>query len=497
MTEALDHAQERLDFFDTVAAMEVAGRVMEDARAGRHSEAALARALTIMAGVHRARDEYPESMRVVLEALEIWQRIGDLAGEAIARCIDARVLVAVGQSDEAVAEADRALVAADRSGDRTARIKALTTLGAVCVSIQQHDVGIEHCLRGLQLARGFADELAVGMLLDTMACGHLGRVEPARARHDYAMADAELTLAAELSTEAMMIARRHGHRRYEAVAVANLAEGVALGGRPDEALRLLEGFRLDPQQDAAAVMTHYLDSRGWVYLELGRHDEAIAMFAEALALAEGETAAMTYHDHLAQAYEKAGDLRRALDHFKAFRALFERIASDAAKRSASVAAVRWETAQLLRESRHDSLTGLPNRRALDEILAVEAVDRAVLLVDVDNFKRVNDTYSHLTGDEVLRRLGMILGITCRAGDTAARFGGEEFAVVLDQMGSDGAGDAAERLRVAVESYDWSAVTDGLTVTVSIGVAHGVPELLAVADRNLYRAKNSGRNRVCA
>jgi two-component system cell cycle response regulator len=334
-----------------------------------------------------------------------------------------------------------------------------------------------------------------------MACGHLGRADSARAVKDEQIEQAELRRAAELSTGALEIARRNGHRRYEAVAIANLSETVASSGRPEEALRLLDDFQLNPAEDPVSVVTHHLDSRGSIYLELGRQDDAIAAFAEAVALAEGENAAMTYHDHLAQAYEQAGDLRKALDHFKEFRILFERVTSNAAQRSASVAAVRWETAQLRRESRHDPLTALPNRRALDEILAAGTAGRAVLLVDVDHFKRVNDTLSHMVGDEVLRRLGMILRIACRASDTAARFGGEEFAVVLDQMDAAGAWEAAERLRCAVETYDWGTVSAGLSITISVGVAHAaeaadVPGLLALADRNLYRAKNAGRNQVC-
>ncbi|MEV6631743.1 GGDEF domain-containing protein [Actinoplanes sp. NPDC051470] len=502
MSDALDYAQERLDWFDTTAALAVAERIVAEARTGRHPEAVLARALTVVAGARRGQDEYPESMKAALEALEIWQRIGDLAGEAFVRCVAARVLVAVGQGDEAIAEADRALVTADQAGDRAARIRARTTLGAVCVGIQQFELSVEHCLRGLDLARGFSDDIAVGALLDTMACGHIGLAEHARAAKDEGTAQAELRRAGELSSEAMRMARKNGHRRHEAVAVANLAEGVALAGRPEEALELLEGFFLDPGQDARAVVTHHLDSRGWIYLTLGRYDEAIALFAEAVALAEGDTAAMISHDHLAQAYEKAGDLRKALDHFREWRALFERIASDAAQRNANVAAVRFETAQLRRESRHDSLTGLANRRSLDEVLAAWTTERAVLLVDVDRFKQVNDTFSHMMGDEVLRRLGMLLGIACRASDTPARFGGEEFAVVLEQMDREAARDTAERLRSAVETYDWGTVADGLAITISVGVAHAgdvpdVPALLTLADRNLYCAKHGGRNRVCA
>jgi diguanylate cyclase (GGDEF)-like protein len=113
---------------------------------------------------------------------------------------------------------------------------------------------------------------------------------------------------------------------------------------------------------------------------------------------------------------------------------------------------------------------------------------------------VNDTFSHLVGDEVLRLLGRILRATCRAEDTPVRYGGEEFAILLHHVDEPAARAAAERVRVAVERHDWNAVAEGLAVTVSIGVAHGteaasVAEVLGLADRRLYTAKRSGRNRV--
>ncbi|MDX6337548.1 MAG: hypothetical protein QOG05_4888 [Streptosporangiaceae bacterium] len=132
---------------------------------------------------------------------------------------------------------------------------------------------------------------------------------------------------------------------------------------------------------------------------------------------------------------------------------------------------------------------------------------AILLVDIDHFKRVNDTYGHLAGDELLAATASTLGQHVRACDVLGRFGGEEFVAMLPGAGQQEACRIAERLRgrvreIAVPARGATAPHDTVTVTVSIGVAalgldgEDLFELLAAADAALYRAKKSGRDRVC-
>jgi diguanylate cyclase (GGDEF)-like protein len=146
------------------------------------------------------------------------------------------------------------------------------------------------------------------------------------------------------------------------------------------------------------------------------------------------------------------------------------------------------------------LTGLPNRRQLDQLLATDLRSYSIVMVDVDHFKRVNDSYSHLVGDAVLRDLAKLLRSICRDGDTALRYGGEEFALLMLGTSAEGVLAAAERARAGVQFYDWGVLCLGLTVTASFGVALGSEvatstELLALADRRLLRAKENGRNQV--
>ena len=161
------------------------------------------------------------------------------------------------------------------------------------------------------------------------------------------------------------------------------------------------------------------------------------------------------------------------------------------------------------QSIRDPLTGLFNRRYMEESLEREisratrsATPVAVLILDLDHFKKINDAYGHSAGDHALRELGAILRFRSRTEDVAARYGGEEFMLMLPGMGKIDAVQRAEELRVAISEIQ--LLDDGIDlpkVTVSIGVAvfpdHGcsADDLLRSADKALYRAKNAGRDRV--
>ena len=153
----------------------------------------------------------------------------------------------------------------------------------------------------------------------------------------------------------------------------------------------------------------------------------------------------------------------------------------------------------------DELTGSFNRRSimrvLDEEIARSASNRSpcsVALIDLDHFKRVNDTYGHPIGDEVLRTFAITMFANIRSADRFGRYGGEEFLLVLPEMSSDRAVRALDRLRAIVAGLDWSAFSPGMKVTLSAGVAtlrpgESTETFLARADAALYAAKAEGRN----
>ncbi|MDQ1734449.1 MAG: two-component system, cell cycle response regulator [Pseudonocardiales bacterium] len=170
--------------------------------------------------------------------------------------------------------------------------------------------------------------------------------------------------------------------------------------------------------------------------------------------------------------------------------------------------LRDRNAALDRISRTDALTGLYNRRHLNEVLALRYADArrhgdpfSVLLLDIDRFKRVNDTYGHPTGDLVLCEFARRLKHELRAGDIAGRWGGEEFLVILPRTGASGVLEVAERIRAATAATPIIAGEAHLTVTVSGGCCSGPgdsPEdLLRCVDTRLYQAKAGGRNLIVA
>jgi diguanylate cyclase (GGDEF)-like protein len=155
----------------------------------------------------------------------------------------------------------------------------------------------------------------------------------------------------------------------------------------------------------------------------------------------------------------------------------------------------------------DELTGSLNRRCIMRMLDEEAsrfrrtkAPCSIALIDLDWFKRINDTYGHPTGDEVLRTFAITVFANIRNFDRFGRFGGEEFLLVLPDTPRPAAAGILERLRVIIADLDWSAFSPGMRVTVSAGIAtlkgDDTPEtVLARADSALYQAKAQGRNRI--
>ena len=158
----------------------------------------------------------------------------------------------------------------------------------------------------------------------------------------------------------------------------------------------------------------------------------------------------------------------------------------------------------------DVLTGLHNRRRMRDALNAEVARHqrnkrsfSIMMVDVDHFKKYNDTYGHPEGDVLLKKVGEILKSSLRTNDFAARYGGEEFLILLPDQDQKGAVEVAERIRQRIAEETKDEVNNRKPVTASLGVAtfpesgRTADSLLANADAALYRAKNNGRNRVLA
>jgi diguanylate cyclase (GGDEF)-like protein len=168
-----------------------------------------------------------------------------------------------------------------------------------------------------------------------------------------------------------------------------------------------------------------------------------------------------------------------------------------------------QTLALALQARQDGLTGLANRRAFDEVLSKEfkrsqRLKQSLVLafIDIDHFKKINDTWSHNAGDLALVAIADKIRQHSRSVDCAARWGGEEFALLMPSTSLEQAQLVCERLRQEVMALDWQDIADSISITVSIGLAISdeltdAKQLLFLADQALYQAKQQGRNRVCA
>ena len=488
----------------------------------------LARAATLLSRVLLIRDEADQSIAMATRAVELCRAVDDRASQAKAHAYAARVLLSVGDTDAALESCMAALEASEACSDPEATIAATRELTNVYGQLRQWDKALEFGERQCETARLLGNLASESAAIDTVSCIYGAMREEAVESGDLVAGNRHAAEAERRSRIAMQLARQAGSYLGEATCLANLAESLSDIGRHQDALGVLDDWQDDPLRTTPTVASHHAHTRGIVLMRMSRDLEAIELLSRCLAQAPTRLLEITACRALAEMHEKTGNLRAALDHQKRLSVLISKQSSETSRRAASVAAVRLETAQahaqakryeaqsthllvtneqlsrrsadLQRQAIEDPLTGLANRRRFDELLDMEGQVLSIVMVDVDHFKRVNDDYSHLVGDAVLRDLGRLLRESCREGDVALRIGGEEFAVLLSGVSAEGAVAAAERIRSGVLAHAWSALAPELTVTASFGVAMVTEaatktELLALADRRLYEAKVGGRNRV--
>jgi diguanylate cyclase (GGDEF)-like protein len=314
----------------------------------------------------------------------------------------------------------------------------------------------------------------------------------------------------------------------ENTASARQFRGMAyrrLGRLPEALVELETGRRFFEQEKNVRFLEKNAEETALVYAQLGDWRKAYDASARRETLTQMLAAArndeLSSRLRVAFDTEKKDQENRALARENGLRAVALREAERSHKLqiivsaliallAATMAILFWRQVVNTRRVRAmamtDELTRLPNRRhilAAAEI-AFEAAKRdgraaAVIVLDIDRFKRINDTLGHAAGDAVLRSVARTCRVELRATDQIGRIGGEEFLVVLYSASEDQAREIAERLRAAVERLDLSAIAPDLHVTISLGVRvandYDASAAIAAADSMLYRAKENGRNRV--
>ncbi len=462
---------------------------------------------------------------------------GDRNAEGRARAALSWLLSQVGDPD-AVDEAERGVAAADAGGDPASRCVAGMAAGIVYATLRQSGPALRHLGNAARLAALANDPVLGGRVALNRG---VVRARTAEERPDLGDEAGRLGLdeAASITREAFAVAMAAGDGWAARIALCNLAEFLAKAGRATDGCALLDRHDDLGGETGAPDRAHLDHARALCRIAEARFDEAEAALRRCLGHCDQgnwtELRVLATAD-LSTALAGQGRFEEAYETHRRFHSLYQAESADGAQRRARAIAIEHEmealtrdlattrrraealartnatlaarTDLLLRHSLEDSLTGLPNRRRLDQDLAVLSdADEpqggyAIAMIDIDHFKRVNDTLSHETGDRVLRTVARLLRDELRAPDVVARYGGEEFTAVIRSVDPVHATLIGERLRLAVRDHAWDALVPGLRVTVSIGIALDEEDadarsVLALADARLRLAKEAGRDRVVA
>jgi len=445
------------------------------------------------------KGDFPQAIRRLRDACERSARTHDRQGEAAARNAIGVVYTKMGDPAAALTEYRLSLELRRAIGDTSGQAMTL------------HNIGIEHrALGDLEAARSFYEQ---ALAIDRENGDRIGegRTLLSLGTVRYLMNDAEG--AATLFRGALLLAAETGDLTNEAQALLNLGETEAALGNLSEAILLhQECLQLSHALGSPDFEASAQSALGKTRRLRGEYSAARKALQRSLELSEQVGARRVQSEaweEMSLVHEATGDFQAALHAYRRYHEIERAILSEEAERRARTLSTRIEIEQARHEATQDPLTGLANRRGLKPYLqeAFAHTRRtgkplAVAVIDIDNFKRINDTLTHSVGDTVLRQMARILEQGCRAGhDRVARYGGEEFVLLLPGLSPTDAAARCEQLRARVEGFLWHNLHPSLKrVTISIGVCSDTylpneEALLAAADSLLYEAKRAGKNRV--
>jgi diguanylate cyclase (GGDEF)-like protein len=486
---------------------------------------------------HFVAAEYEQAIDALSEGLEIGRELEDHT--LLRDCSNYLGAVYSSLGDYATsieyvqATLDLSRVARDREGIAS----ALTNLGSLHHCLGHDEQAVEFHLESVKLSQELSDQKRESAALNNLgiALTKLGRYEQ----------------AAQVLNQVLPLARTLEDGFAEGRALANIAEVYGHLGRHQEALGASErSLALLRTSGGPEGETQGLFSLGMAHFNLGSLEESAGLFGLALQMAEttgSKGLAQQLHRQLAVVHKALGDLDKALTHYERHHSLERELSSEEAERKVRATSVQREaeraraeseifrlrnielaravssftevdkqksellrelhekSTELERQVHEDGLTGLYNRRHLETTLTEEftrcrqnRLPLCVAMIDVDHFKQINDRFSHMMGDRVLIQLATLLRNSSRGRDTVARYGGEEFVIAMPATSETQALVSCERLRQAVEEFDWSVFHPELHLTISIGLAddrdmENHEKQLQRADARLYEAKRHGRN----
>jgi diguanylate cyclase (GGDEF)-like protein len=539
----LDQSQEALDSGRSIEGAAYSRQAIELAvqLADRPGQAA---ALCLLARQLTRLGSYEECSATCDRAAAILQELDDQVGLCDILIVQALALNELGLSEEALGVLAVAREVAARRNDRTLLYWVLNRIAVVHSGMHDFRRAQDFQLRALALSEGL-DEDARFCIINNLSDNAIGFY---RQLHSDGDAGAEQVLRDGLmyaeTALAMAVRSHNSYRQVLSLDNGGMLSGLAgnyvdaldklVAARELAAHRGYQGLELAARHHTASVLLLRGDP-GTAAVELS------AVLERALELGEPPTQLGVLLE-LSSALELTGQFEAALHRYKQFVALERQLGStvaatrarmlvhlvdlDAARLDAAdartesqiyrersrelegeIQALEKLAVELDRRANEDALTRLSNRLHLETELPRMFADSTasgrglvVVVLDIDHFKHVNDSFGHSTGDAVLVRVAQLLTQSRRAGDLVGRLGGEEFLLAFQDMDERSAVALCQRLRLNIQDHDWSGLRPGLQVTVSLGVCARsieaeVQELLERADARMYHAKRAGRNRV--
>jgi len=424
---------------------------------------------------------YEESIRTALESLEVARKYKLTEVELRSLNSLAKSYAQMTLYTEALEALAKVEKLTHKHNIKEAEAKATTTMAWVSSSLQDYNEAIALSTRARSLYRTLGDKAQEAAALIQISNGYLAMGYAQKALH--------------FAEQAKKVAVESGQN--EQMANVHLSLGDIYKHMQDfekalkhfkKALSYQTKSKNSDSNDRGNSATYRVLNHqtllkiGATYRDMGNTVKALNFIQRALELVEvrGQMNVLyNCHLELSLLYKKMGDYRTSLQHFQQYHK-FEK--------------------DVLAAKADSELRALKITREVESAKREATLLKQKNMLDIDHFKKLNDNYSHQMGDEVLKKVAELYLDNLRNVDIAARYGGEEFSIIMPVTDLEAAHQGCERIRKAVENYPWHEFHEDMKVTVSIGLSHNLraidaDNLVEIADKYLYKAKGSGRNRV--
>ncbi len=400
--------------------------------------------------------------------------------------------------------------------------KTLQNIGVIYFNLEKYDESLESLLKTVEIFKNDADKDTQGL-----AFLNIGRSYHKLKNYQQALDSLNKSLALLEGT---------GNRLVSSDALAEISiVYMDMQRFLDAKEHISKSIKIKKELNDSSGLASSYYYLGKLLFQQGEKAKALTTFTKALNLAEtaqAKTQLQNINKELASSYQQIKDYEKAFQYLSAYLELRDELFEKASYERTQALLIHHSitqedkdkeimrrnkelklanenlkllTLELDKQAKEDSLTKLYNRRYFDSLLEKEFSrskryhkPMAVMICDIDNFKQVNDNFSHQVGDQVLIKIAEIFMKNIRRNDTIARFGGEEFVALFPESDVNKAFEICERLRNSVEKYPWSKISSGLKVTISIGICDDTSlangeTMISKADSALYEVKENGKN----